>query len=139
MARTDLFITTLVCLLTVTVVHAASPLTTASIYYSNELITIACVLTAVLGAYLAAYWKPPADIADLLTMNSNLNKFLFGIFGGVAAFLYVLHTNNRLTVLHPVWVMCVAVITPVAVQVAFPYVTELVLQTLSKFFGKKGE
>lgn len=140
MARTDLLVTVLMSLLTIcTVANAASPLTTASIYYSNEIITAACVLTAVLGAYLAAYWKPPTDLAELLTMNSNLNKFLLGIAGGVVSFLYVLHTNNRLTVLHPAWVLCVAIITPVATQVAFPYLAEVVSQTLSKFFGKKGE
>lgn len=140
MTRTDRLVLLPMLFLTIsTMVHAASPLTTAAIYYSNEVITVACVFTAVLGAYLAAFWKPPTDVADLLTMNSSLNKFLLGIAGGVVAFLYVLHTNNRLTVLHPAWVLCVAVITPVAVQVAFPYIAEVVLQTLSKFFGKKGE
>lgn len=140
MYRTDRLAFVLALLLTVcTMVHAASPLTQASIYYSNEIITTACVVTAILGAYLAAYWKPPTDLANLLTMNSNLDKFLLAIAGGIVAFLYALHTNNRLTVLHPVWVLCVAVITPVSVQIAFPSLTSVISQLLSKFIGKKGE
>lgn len=130
--------TVLLFALVITVAHASeSPLTTSVMFYKNETLVAASALTAVLGAYLAAYWKPPTDLAAMVSMNSTLNKFLLGLAGGITAFFYILHLDNRLTVLHPAWVMCVAMITPVAVQIAFPMLVDVVYSVISKFFGKK--
>lgn len=102
-----------------------SPLTQAAMFYSNEVIAACSLVTALLGAVIAAYWKPPTDLPVDLTLNSTGLKFILGVAGGIAAFFYTVHTHNQLVVLHPVWVLGVSSVTPIAMQVALPVLVEV--------------
>ena len=117
----------------------ASPLTQATVYYRNEAIAGWSVLTAILGAFLSATWRPPADIPVDVTLNAAWTKFMLGIAGGIGAFFYMLHAHNRLIVLHPLWVLGVSFVTPVAVQIAYPLLIDLWSKLLKALpIGKKG-
>ena len=116
-----------------------SPLTQATVYYRNEVLAAASVLTVILGAYLSARWRPPLDIPVDVSLNSAATKFTLGIAGGIAAFFYTLNAHNQLTVLHPVWVLGVSFVTPVAIQIAFPILIDVWSKILKMFpFKNKG-
>jgi len=131
------------------VVHAAvqtvpieevhrSALTTATIYYQNEVILAVSIFTMLLGAWLAAYWKPPAELEAYIKRNTTFVNIAAGIAGGIVAFLYMLHTTQKLTVLHPVWVFGISFATPLALQVAAPILVRVLSKYLIKFFGGSG-
>lgn len=115
-------------------VPPTSPLTAASIFYRNELLIIACVMTMLLGAYLAVRWNPPTSLASLMRRNSATVNAWSSVGGGCSAFLYVLHHYNSLTILHPVWVLGCGFATPIALQVAAPSLFQL----LSKWLNRGG-
>lgn len=116
-----------------------SPLTQATVYYRNEVLAACSVLTVILGAYLSARWRPPLDIPVDVSLNSAATKFVLGIAGGIAAFFYTLHAHNQLTILHPVWVLGVSFVTPVAIQIAFPILIDVWSKILKMFpFKNKG-
>ena len=110
----------------------ASPFTEASIFYRNELLVAACVLAAILGAFISASWNPPDDLAALMKRNTPKVNALCSMAGSGAAFLYVLHHYNSLTVLHPVWVLGCSFATPLALQVAAPYAVQKGIKWLGR-------
>lgn len=115
-----------------------SALTTATIYYQNEVILAVSVITMLIGAWLAAYWKPPIELEVYTKRNTTLVNIMTGVAGGIVAFLYMLHTTQKLTVLHPVWVFGISFATPLALQVAAPILVRLLSKYLNKFFGGSG-
>jgi len=115
-----------------------SALTTATIYYQNEVILAVSVVTMLIGAWLAAYWKPPIELEMHIKRNSTVVNIVSGIAGGIVAFLYMLHTTQKLTVLHPVWVFGISFATPLALQVAAPILARVLSKYLNKFFGGSG-
>ena len=117
---------------------ANSPLTQATLYYKNEVIAGWSIATAILGAVLAAVWRPPTDLPIDTALNSPWAKFALGIAGGIGAFFYMLHAHNQLVVLHILWALGVSFVTPVAVQLAFPILTDLWLRFLKLLPINKG-
>lgn len=111
---------------------AASPLTSASIFYRNELLVVACIATMALGAYISARWNPPDELVALMKRNSPQVNAMCSIAGGTVAFLYVLHQYNSLTILHPVWVLGCSFATPLALQVAAPYAVQKAVKWLAR-------
>lgn len=137
---------TIVCTLAIVwlpiLTHASasvSPLTQAAMFYSNEVIAACSLVTAILGAVIAAYWKPPTDLPVDLTLNSTGLKFTLGVAGGIAAFFYTVHTHNQLVILHPVWVLGVSSVTPIAMQVALPILVEVGSKVLKNLPWTKKE
>lgn len=126
-------------------VHAAtqaaaqqSALTSATIYYQNEVILATSAVTMLFGAWLAAYWKPPIELEAYIKRNTTVVNIAAGIAGGICAFLYMLHTSQKLTVLHPVWVFGISFATPLALQVAAPIVVRVLSKYLNRFDGSGG-
>ena len=113
-------------------VAVASPLTSASIFYRNEILVVACLCTMILGAYISARWNPPDELTVLMKRNSPQVNALCSIAGGATAFLYVLHQYNSLTILHPAWVLGCSFATPLALQVAAPYAVQKGIRWLSR-------
>lgn len=101
-----------------------SPFTSASIFYRNELLVAACIVASIMGAYISASWNPPDELAALMKRNTPKINALCSVAGSGAAFLYVLHHYNSLTILHPVWVLGCSFATPLALQVAAPYAVQ---------------
>lgn len=116
------------------VTNTQSPLTQASIFYRNEVLTVLCVLTMLLGAYISSKWNPPQELAQLMRRNSPSTNAVCSMAGGAAAFLYVLNQYNSLTILHPVWVLGCSFATPLTLQVAAP----VCVQLLSKYLNRGG-
>lgn len=115
----------------------ASPLTSASIYYRNEILATACVVAMILGAYISARWNPPAELSALMQRNSSHVNAMCSIAGGAVAFLYVLHQYNSLTILHPAWVLGCSFATPLALQVAAPYAVQKAMKWLARGGAEK--
>lgn len=114
------------------VATAQSPFTSASIFYRNELLVAACVATTILGAYISASWNPPEDLAALMKRNTPTTNAVCSVAGSAAAFLYVLHHYQSLSILHPVWVLGCSFATPLALQVAAPYAVQLGIKWLER-------
>ena len=118
---------------------AHSPLTSASIYYRNELLVIACVMTMLLGAYISAVWNPPQELAALMKRNSPHTNAWCSVGGGTTAFLYVLNQYNALTILHPAWVLGCSFATPLALQVGAPYAIQIGVRIALAWKGAKND
>lgn len=103
---------------------ATTPFVSAISMYRAEVIIIASFLLLVLGAFLSTRYEPPTDVPSGSRMDLA-TKFLFAIAGGVVAFIYVLEEKQTLTVLHPVWVLGVSIVTPSFVQIAFPVIVKI--------------
>lgn len=116
----------------------ATPLTTMTQYYRNELIVGASVFMLLLGSAITAAWNPPVDIEINERLTSAALKFALGLAGGFSAFLYVLEQHAKLTLLHPVWVFGVSFVTPVAIQVAFPIAIKRGSDMLGAWFNSRG-
>lgn len=111
---------------------AQSPLTQATVFYRNEVLVTLCVCAMLFGAYIAAKWNPPQELAELMRRNSPSTNAVTSIAGGAAAFLYVLNQYSALTILHPVWVLGCSFATPLTLQVAAPFGVQL----LSKYLNR---
>ena len=120
-------------------VPPTSPLTSASIYYRNELLVIACAMTLLLGAYISAVWNPPEELAALMKRNSPHTNAWCSVGGGTTAFLYVLNQYNALTILHPAWVLGCSFATPLALQVGAPYAIQLGVRIALAWKGAKND
>lgn len=101
-----------------------TPFISAITMYRVEAIIIASIFTLVLGALLSTRYEPPIDVPSTSRMDT-LTTFLFAIAGGVGAFIYGLEQEKTLTVLHPLWVLGVSIVTPSFVQVAFPVIVKI--------------
>lgn len=97
---------------------------TAVSTYSSEAIIIASCFTLLLGSFLSTRYEPPVDVPVGNRMDTT-TKFFFSIGGGVAAFLYILDEKQMLTILHPLWVLGVSIVTPSFVQIAFPVIVRI--------------
>lgn len=116
-----------------------SPLTQAVMFYSNEVLVGLSIFTAILGSFLVAtVWHPPQDVNIPLNLQSSFAKFLTGLAGGIGAFFYIMHTNSKLEVLQPVWVLGVSFVTPITLQVAFPSLVS-VLSKVPELLGRSKE
>lgn len=113
--------------------QAPTPFVAAITMYRVEVIIVASLATLLLGAVLATRYEPPIDVPAGSRMNST-TTFLFAISGGIAAFIYGLEQEKALTLLHPLWVLGVSIVTPAFVQVAFP----LIVRIWYKFIKSKG-
>lgn len=113
-----------------------SPLTNLSVFYRNELIVGASVAMLILGSAVTAAWNPPIDIDIRDRLTHGGVKFALGLGGGFSAFLYVLEQQNQLTVLHPVWVLGVSFVTPIAIQVAFPSIISKGIAILDAWYSQ---
>lgn len=101
-----------------------TPFVAAITMYRIEVIIAASLLTLILGAVLSTRYEPPIDVPTGSRMNST-TTFLFAIAGGIAAFTYGLEQEKALTLLHPLWVLGVSIVTPAFVQVAFPVIVRI--------------
>lgn len=118
-----------------------SPLTQNAIYYKNEYITVLSTVTLLIGAFLATRVEPPADLVLKLQITSAWSRFWFGIAGGLISYLYMLDRNNSLIVLHPAYVFGVALVTPLAIQIAYPFLLgayQRMLKVVTAFKGDTG-
>lgn len=119
--------------------YTDSPLTKNAIYYKNEYITLLCSITMVIGAILATQIEPPADLQLKLQIKARWARFLFGIMGGLVAYLYTLDRNNALISLHPVYVFGVALVFPLALQIAYPFLLGAYYRVLKAWGALKGD
>ena len=119
--------------------YVASPLTRNAIYYKNEYITILSTLTLFIGAFLATKVEPPADLVLKLQIKSAWARFWFGFAGGLVAYLYMLDRNNALILLHPAYVFGVSLVSPLAVQIAYPFILGAYQRILKMWSGFKGD
>lgn len=101
-----------------------TPFVAAITMYRVEVIIVASIGTLILGAVLSTRYEPPIDVPSGNRMNST-TTFLFAIAGGIAAFTYGLAQEKNLTILHPLWVLGVSIVTPAFVQVAFPVIVRI--------------
>lgn len=102
----------------------STPFVAAITMYRVESIIVASIGTLILGAVLSTRYEPPIDVPSGNRMNST-TTFLFAIAGGIAAFTYGLEQEKNLTILHPLWVLGVSIVTPAFVQVAFPVIVRI--------------
>lgn len=116
-----------------------SALTDSAIVYQNELIIAASLLTAALGTWLAVHWNPPDELAALVRRNTKVVNAISAITGAVAAFIYMLHHEQKLTILHPLWVLGMSFATPLTLQVAIPIGVQVLSEYLAKFKGSGGK
>ena len=121
-----------------TTTNHQSALPAATISYQNEVILAISAVTMMIGAWLAAYWKPPVELEALLKRNTVVVNIVAGAAGGIVAFLYMLNAEQRPTILHPVWVFGISFATPLALQVAAPILVRLFSKHLNKIFGGTG-
>lgn len=101
-----------------------TPFVSAITMYKAEALILASLFMLALGVVAAMRYEPPIDVPESIRMDIT-TKFLFAVAGGIAAFIYVLDQQKTLTILHPVWVFGVSVVTPSFVQVAFPIVVKV--------------
>lgn len=122
------------------IVAPDSPITAATKYYSNEVIVAASVITSLLGSALVALvWQPPQDLSIPINLTGKWARFIAGLAGGIAAFFYLLHTSNKLILLQPVWVLGVSFVTPIALQVAYPSLVDILSKIPEFFTGRNKE
>ncbi len=76
--------------------------------YADELIIAACLVCLMLGTLLGAYFPDDEGIKPL----AKPVKALSSLFLGVIAFLYVLHVDQKLTIINALWVGGVAFVAP---------------------------
>lgn len=119
--------------------YVASPLTRNAIYYKNEYITILSTFALIIGAFLATKVEPPADLVLKLQIKSSWSRFWFGIAGGLISYLYMLDRNNALILLHPAYVFGVSLVSPLAVQIAYPFILGAYQRILKMWSGFKGD
>lgn len=81
----------------------------------NESIFGVCVFFLSIGTLLGVFYKSPEENQNPLTWYF---KGLASLFGGVAAFIYVLHNDKQLTLLNPLWVGAVSFLSPAVIQIA---------------------
>lgn len=106
------------------VASTQTPFVAAITMYRAEALILASLFTLVMGALLATRYEPPIDVPSGSRMDT-LTRFLFAIAGGITAFIYGLEYGKTLTVLHPLWVLGVSIVTPAFVQVAFPVIVRI--------------
>ena len=103
-------------------VTASTPTTLFVIKHSNEFTVFLCILTLTLGTWLGV--KLPNQDVEL----SFGMKFVSGLFGGVMAFIYCLHTDKGLTLLNPIWVRAATITMPATIMI--------ILSKVKKFIEK---
>lgn len=103
-------------------VIASTPTTLFVIEHSNEFTVFLCILTLTLGTWLGV--KLPNQDVEL----SFGMKFVSGLFGGVMAFIYCLHTDKGLTLLNPIWVGAATITMPATIMI--------ILSKIKKFIEK---
>lgn len=101
-----------------------TPMVAVVTIYKAEVIIVACVFMLALGSILSLRYEPPSDVPQGSRMD-KLTRFLFSIAGGIVAFIYILEQKQSLTLLHPVWVLGVSIVTPSFVQIAFPIIVSM--------------
>lgn len=123
------------------VVETRSPLTIAVMFYSNEVLVVLSIITSLIGAMLVAVvWSPPQDLNTPLNLESKWARFLAGVAGGIAAFFYIMHTSeNKLVILQPLWVLGVSFVSPIALQVAYPSMVDVLSRLPQLFTGRNKE
>ena len=94
---------------------ADSPLANLVATYPTELIFGGSILCLVVGSLLGTLYPVPKDVEK--QPMSLAVKFLVSLFGGMMAFIYVLHIDKSLTLLNPLWVGGVAFIAPAIVEI----------------------
>ena len=114
-----------------------TPFISAIVTYKGEVIIIGCLAALAVGSLLAVKYNPPLDVPESSRMDRT-TRFFFGISGGVAAFLYVLDEKQMLTLLHPLWVLGVSIVTPSFFQIAFPVIVRVWYRFVKNKAGDTG-
>lgn len=92
----------------------AGRLADAAMANPNESIFGVCVFFLIVGSLCGTFYKSPEDHQ---ANHPKALKFLISVFGGVSAFIYVLHVDKQLTLLNPLWIGAVSFLAPAVVQI----------------------
>lgn len=117
---------------------SGSPFMSAVTLYQSELILSSSIVTAVVGAWLAAHWNPPEELEPLIKRNSKTVNVVSSLCGAFAAFVYMLHQEQKLIILHPLWVLGISFATPLTLQVAIPVAFQVLSDYISRYKSNRG-
>lgn len=79
--------------------------------YKNEFTFLLCLITLVLGTWLAV--KIPTKVGEQELAQGV--KVVAGILGGVLAFIYCLQKDKGLTLMNPIWIAVACVALPLTI------------------------
>lgn len=83
--------------------------------HSTSMLIGACAAFWLIGAVVGTYYPTPDDMKS--TEISLWLKFLICITGGLAAFMWSVHSDGNINLLTPLWVGGVAFVSPHLIQV----------------------
>ncbi|WP_111861143.1 hypothetical protein [Acinetobacter sp. CFCC 10889] len=121
--------------------NAGELLDTAVNEYSVEAIIVLCVLMMIVGCFASILTPEPEGIAP----TKVFSKVVFSIFGSLCAFIYIVHIEKGLNLVHAAWVGGVSYAAPAIIPSLKALVYELIpvakqhiKDFLSRFFGGSG-
>lgn len=79
--------------------------------YKNEFTFLLCLITLVLGTWLAV--KIPTKVGEQELAQGV--KVVAGVLGGVLAFIYCLQKDKGLTLMNPIWIAVACVALPLTI------------------------
>ena len=79
--------------------------------YKNEFTFLLCLITLVLGTWLAV--KIPTKVGEQELAQGV--KVVAGVLGGVLAFIYCLQKDKGLTLMSPIWIAVACVALPLTI------------------------
>lgn len=80
--------------------------------YKNEFTFLLCLITLVLGTWLAV--KIPTKVGEQELAQGV--KVVAGVLGGVLAFIYCLQKDKGLTLMNPIWIAVACVALPLTIM-----------------------
>ena len=80
--------------------------------YKNEFTFLLCLITLVLGTWLAV--KIPTKVGEQKLAQGV--KVVAGVLGGVLAFIYCLQKDKGLTLMNPIWIAVACVALPLTIM-----------------------